>query len=623
MMKTAKAPPPPAEAFSSRRSQPVRQTRTNPQRTSSVLKRTLTRDSLTGAAGQDRPIDIFPAITHFADTMTALPKELVKHFTLLKEVDAKVHLPQESLFRLIDEALNSPMPEPSRSSNNTPAGVASASAPMSTQNSSSGTAVNGQPPAVPSAAESSNSATFAPSDIRRRQLFRQVAFEIKEMLVSLEEKNHVIATANEALQKQLARIDDVWIPLENEFSDEAKWGSTTHWAYQENRAGRADNAQAERSRREGAASLSAAAQKIAEEMAQRSDSRKQAMAMKRSLKTQQHQESDFDDHEGKQKGESSKKAGGAKSRKPPNADSPATVGLGISNAAAVNGNPPAKRRKVEKTSNGGAAAERAMSSVFGPNGAKPKTNSPRETPAPEAGAKKRKALPGGSGQPKKRYADRTLANPCLSLELATDTMPAEPGTRCPLLSPPRPSLALSPTPPRSEEPRQRRLARRGRRPLERDKTRRSPVLRTQSLDRRRRRPTSLTGSRSCCRSLLRKQTARAYPTTRRRRSSRPRNPRSPNQQTQSRLPRAPSQRWWWFGRNQSSRWTKARQRKKRRRRLRSCRRSQPRAGGRASLRRRHWRPSPRPLGLGCRREPPMPQPLSAVTRNKHRWTPRP
>ena len=407
--KTAKPSVAVADVSSSRRSQPVRQTRTNPPRTTAGPGRTYTRDSIASVgAVTDQPIDIFPAVAHFVDAISALPRELVKHFTLLKEVDAKVHLPEQNLFQLIDAALATPIPDLARSSDESSSSVHPASAPMSTQNSSTGPATNGQPPAAPSTDESLNAGVFDPSNLPRRQLFRQVAIEIKEMLVSLEEKNHVISTANDALHKQLARIDDVWPHLENEFSDEAKWGSTTHWAYPENRAGRSSNAQAERSRREGAARLSAAAQQIAEEAAARSDARKQAVALKKSLKNQHHHESDFDDHDNKQKGEGSKKTGGGKSRKAPTADSPATVGLGISNTSAVNGtNPAPKRRKVEKTAaaaNGGAPMERAMSSVFGANAGKPKASSPRETPAPEGAAtKKRKALPtGGGSQTKKR-----------------------------------------------------------------------------------------------------------------------------------------------------------------------------------------------------------------------------
>ncbi|KND94274.1 Transcriptional regulatory protein PHO23 [Tolypocladium ophioglossoides CBS 100239] len=398
-MKSAK--PSPVDAPAHRRSQPVRQTRTNPPRTSANPARSGSgRDAAHAGPLGDQPIDIFPAITHFADTITALPKELVRHFTLLKEVDAKLFAPEEQLFKLVAAATNAPLPE-LRPNNDASSIAAPTSASMSAQNSSSGIAPAAQSAPSTDEPHATASGVFDPSNIPRRQLFRQTAFKIQEILVSLEEKNHVISTANEALQRQLARVEDVWPYLENEFSDEAKWGSTTHWAYPENRNGKASNT--ERARRDGAAAISAAAQALADEAAARSDARKQAVQAKRNQKNQHH-DSDADEHTGRHKGEGSKKTHGNKARRTAAAAAAADggVGLGISGASATNGNPPQKRRKVEKTTNGGESMDRAMSGVFGSSAPKAKTNSPRGTPAPDGGPKKRKALPSGSGQAKKK-----------------------------------------------------------------------------------------------------------------------------------------------------------------------------------------------------------------------------
>ncbi|KAI0406980.1 hypothetical protein F4802DRAFT_62035 [Xylaria palmicola] len=411
-MKTAETPRADAPGPSGRRAQPVRQTRTNPPRTTSGSSRAVGgRESLGGGQSHDQPIDIFPAITHFTDAITSLPKDLVRHFTLLKEVDAKIFAPEEALFQLIDAALRSSPPEP-RSARDGSSSVAPASTPMSAQNSLSGRAISGHP--APSSLNESNASTvFDPSNVPRRTLFLHTAYKIQEMLVSLEEKNHVISTANEALSKHLARMNDVWPHVENEFSEEAKWGSTTHWAYPENRINRAN--QAERSRRDGAAFITAAAQQLqVEEAAARSDARKQALMAKKGLKNQ-HQDSDADDHENKQKGEPSKKTqGSSKGRK--GAESATPVGLGISAGPSTNVNPPSKRRKVDsnnKTVNGGQAMERAMSSVYGSNAPKPKTTSPRATPAPEP-TKKRKALPTANGISKKsKTAVATTVSPSI------------------------------------------------------------------------------------------------------------------------------------------------------------------------------------------------------------------
>ncbi|OTA91028.1 hypothetical protein M434DRAFT_13459 [Hypoxylon sp. CO27-5] len=399
-MKTAKPPQADAGPSSNRRAQPVRQTRANPPRTTSGGTRTFGgRDAAGGGHSHDQPIDIFPAITYFTDAITSLPKDLVRHFTLLKEVDAKIFAPEETLFQLVDAVLKSSPPEP-KNANDASSSIAAASTPMSAQNSSTGFSANANAPG--STDDNYNSTVFDPSNLPRRQLFRQTAFKVQEMLVSLEEKNHVISTANEALSKQLARINDVWPHLEAEFSDEAKWGSTTHWAYPENRINRAN--QAERSRRDGAATITAAAQQLAEEAAARSDARKQALIAKKGLKNQ-HQDSDADDHEIKHKGESTKKSSNNSSKARKTVDTAAPVGLGITSGAATtttNGNPPSKRRKVEanKQVNGGQSMERAMSSVFGNNNTKTKNSSPRATPAPEQ-PKKRKALPTVNGASKK------------------------------------------------------------------------------------------------------------------------------------------------------------------------------------------------------------------------------
>lgn len=404
-MKSARPPAAEGSTAASRRAQPVRQTRTNPPRTSSLQR----GNSSAGGPTSEQPIDIFPAITHFTDAIAALPKELVRHFTLLKEVDAKIFAPEAALSELLEVALKTPVPDPVRPVNeaSTPG-----SAVMSTHNSAAGPVAGVNPVAAPASEGSTAASAFDPSNVPRRQLFRQTAFKIQEMLTSLEEKNHVISTANDALQKQIGRIEEIWPHLETHFSDEAKWGSTAHWAYTENRQQKTNNAQAERSRREGAATLSAAAQALAEEAAARSNDRKQALAAKKNSRAAQNADADA---EGKQQ-ETGKKAQGAKSKKtaPTVADAANLIGLGISHTAPPATNPPPKRRKVandRKTESvaGTGKAERAMAGVFGADAPKPKTTSPRETPAPDGTtpatggpSKKRKALPTSSGQAKKR-----------------------------------------------------------------------------------------------------------------------------------------------------------------------------------------------------------------------------
>ncbi|KAH7397507.1 hypothetical protein BKA64DRAFT_642659 [Cadophora sp. MPI-SDFR-AT-0126] len=402
-MKTAKQPP--VDLASSRRAQPLRQTRNNPPRSSISGTRNFGSRGSLGGGMEETPVDIFPAITHFADAITALPKELVRHFTLLKEVDAKIFAPEEELGKLVEAALNAPLPRPQQPERHLALGPTSA--PMSAQGSHNGSIVNGNAGSVHSTAEAEASNVWDPENIPRRQLFQHCAYTMQNMLVSLDEKNHVISTASEALNKQLARIDECFPYIELEVSEEARYGSTTHWAYPENRQPKAP---AGVSRREIAAanSLSAAAQQIAEEAAARSDARKQAILERRKGKNQQ-AESDFDEERHKEK----KVHGNTKGRKVADA-----VGLGITNG---NGNPP-KRRKVEKGPAGGVIMEKPLSSVFGNGTAKGKAASPRETPVPEA--KKRSRATATNGQTRKRNNTVTSAmSPSLASSPIRSTFP--------------------------------------------------------------------------------------------------------------------------------------------------------------------------------------------------------
>ncbi|KAG9243801.1 hypothetical protein BJ878DRAFT_509080 [Calycina marina] len=412
-MKSAR--PPAADMASSRRAQPVRQARNNSTRSTVAGSRQFdSRGSIGGldASGPEQAIEIFPAITHFADAITALPKELIRHFTLLKEVDAKIFAPEESLGQLIDAAMNAPLIERRRPVELQNA-LATTSVPMSAQGSLSSSTINGHADSVapvPAAVENPADAPWDPANLPRRQLFQHCAFTMSGMLMSLDEKNHVISTAAEALNKQLTRIDDCWPHLEDEFSDEARNGSLTHWAYPENRTNKPTGS----SRREITAvnTLSAAAQRAVDEAAARSDERRQAILAK---KNKHHAESDFDDNaEGRHT--QKKMHGNSKVRKA--TDTPAGVGLGISNATGANGNPPKRRKLVDKVPSGGVGMDRALSGVYGANGvAGKKVASPRDTP-PGEGPKKRQRAPNGTnGHSRKR--NNTVTSIAISPALAS------------------------------------------------------------------------------------------------------------------------------------------------------------------------------------------------------------
>lgn len=378
----------PIDSSASRRAQPVRQARQKPPRASASHVRPLAGASSGLRNGQlaSQSIDIFPAITSFADAISALPRDLVRHFTLLKEVDAKIFHPEEHLHKLVDAALNTPLPDiilqqqqaPLQSLSQTAQGAASVN----------GSIVNDHTESIATSVEpdAMTAAIYHHSNMPRRQLFRQCTLTMSEMLVSLDEKNHVLSTANDALNKQLRRMDDLYPHIENELTDEAKYGSMTHWAYLDNRSMKA----ADRARRD-APVISKEAQQQADEAAARSDARKQAMLAKKARANQV--ESDFDESLAK------KPHGNTKKGRP--AEVISASGLGISGDGSAA--PTAKRRKVEKGPTGGAAMERSNSAMSATNGtAKAKYGSPRELPLPEVKKRTTKAT-GATAPTKKRY----------------------------------------------------------------------------------------------------------------------------------------------------------------------------------------------------------------------------
>lgn len=101
--------------------QSTRQTRTNPSRTSKAAGRPSAAlntqaifggsNSIGGAAEHAQPPmpppGFYPAISHFSDAILALPKEVRRHTSLLKEVDAKAWALEENLQTLLHSASGS------------------------------------------------------------------------------------------------------------------------------------------------------------------------------------------------------------------------------------------------------------------------------------------------------------------------------------------------------------------------------------------------------------------------------------------------------------------------------------------------------------------------------------
>jgi hypothetical protein len=345
------------------------------------------------------PPTYFPAITHFTDSITALPKEVVRHFSLLKEVDAKACGPEETLAQLTELAFNPPASGQRPNIDNEDGPAATAGGRMEVDDAADPVADNAN-----SADGIANGyAADEASDTTRRHIFLNLRYVLSEMLMTLDEKNHVLSTANDALNKELARMDTSYPYIENEVSEEARLGSLRHWAYNGKNGGKSNGAATgggDRPRRDalGASGLAIAA--VAEEATGTRADRREALHAKRSRKQQQ-LDSDFDeDHQGRQApaanaGPAAPKKSHAKVKKPVDSNA-ASTGPATINGQAGPLNPPNKRRKTEKATNGdgvgGAAAmERSISSAMGHHGAvgKGKAGSPRDTPAAEGGGRKR------------------------------------------------------------------------------------------------------------------------------------------------------------------------------------------------------------------------------------------
>ncbi|KAF8543161.1 hypothetical protein BDD12DRAFT_788948 [Trichophaea hybrida] len=190
----ASKPPLPSPAVagpSTARRQPLRQARTARKPATSKL----TTNGTEPSAHHLPPAKFYPALAAFTDAVDALPSEIIRHFTLLREVDAKACLPEVNLRALIDAAERLP----------------AASDPYE----------------FDAAMES-----LKQLDELRRRRDADPLF-IADLLVTQDEKIHVITTAVEALQKHLARVEHAFAYVEVEIPEIYRLGNREHWAYKE------------------------------------------------------------------------------------------------------------------------------------------------------------------------------------------------------------------------------------------------------------------------------------------------------------------------------------------------------------------------------------------------------
>lgn len=337
----------------------------------------------------------FPAITHFTDSITALPKEVQRHLTMLNETEGKAHQHDQAITNLVNSIAK--LPKPSRPP---PVDRSQAFLYLSLANSAAGS-LNGstvdgftpqrQQPFLSAGSHNSDPSAVNEQALERQDTFRHLCERLMHMSGILDEKNMFLSAANDALARELVRLDSSFAHIPEEVSEEARLGSNTHWALPHMKELRRAHGGAapERSKRDIQAtnSLAAAAAAIHEGdiAATRSEARREAVLARRN-KTH-HLDSDMENRTMLRKAATTNKV-----RK---------VGEVTTEAKASGAGPSGpshKKRRVEKSS--AAPNERAMSAALnGRLGAG--RASPRDTPLLEANKKKNKPPPSNTISKKK------------------------------------------------------------------------------------------------------------------------------------------------------------------------------------------------------------------------------
>lgn len=122
-----------------------------------------------------------------------------------------------------------------------------------------------------------------------------------QMIMPLDEKNHVISNANEELSRHTRRQDEIWPRIAEEISEETRLGSLRHWALTDLNPTKKTQAAAARGREAAATMLPD------NEVAERSERRREAMALAKKQKATQQVDSDAEARKGTRKGFNARK----------------------------------------------------------------------------------------------------------------------------------------------------------------------------------------------------------------------------------------------------------------------------------------------------------------------------
>lgn len=310
---------------------------------------------------------------------------------MLKETEGKAYQPDQAIAELVTAIKK--LPDPPRG----PLGdrqhpLMQFSMANSLAGSANGSVVDGMMPRQPAQILAQDGGTQSvqtinEQQVRRQELFKKLQGHIREKIVVLDEKNMVLSAANDTLTRQLLRLNSSFPYIENEVSEEARLGSNTHWALEHMKDMRRATGGmiSERTRRDvtNVNNLAAAAAAVheGEIAATRSEARREAMLAKRSRA--HNFDSDFDE-----RAPSRKQTTTSKVRKAPE-----------SATALTNGNATHKRRRVEKVR--GPSTERSLGAALNGRLGGGRA-SPRDTPAVEGAAARKKAKPLPAPVPRKK-----------------------------------------------------------------------------------------------------------------------------------------------------------------------------------------------------------------------------
>lgn len=226
---TAVAPP-----SSSRRSQPMRQARTNPPRRStlSTAARNPQRNGATVSSQQQQSVNqrFYPALASFTDSIDALPAEIIRNFTLLREVDAKACHPEEQLRRYIASVKT--LPPPGDSNEPDPALEFLRKQEDFKRQREEALMNNVNPP--PETDVDNNGETVDQYQETRRSKLQQIRMVLQDLLPMLDEKIHVITGTAETLNKHNLRVDQAYAYVKSEIPPVFRTGNPEHWGYKLN-----------------------------------------------------------------------------------------------------------------------------------------------------------------------------------------------------------------------------------------------------------------------------------------------------------------------------------------------------------------------------------------------------